>query len=365
MAKQSNQLGRLMDLAHEKSSERRRELLREITDLFFEPDHAHTKETSNHFNDILTSVTQEMGVEFRKEMANRFAKKDNAPSGFIRHLARDDIDVAEPVLRHSPVLSDLDLTDIVADRNQDHIRAISSRKNLSECVTGAIVAKGDSQTLVKLTQNQGARFSRDSMATLVRRSETQKDLQSPLVDHKDLPPDMLNEMYFFVEEKLRQRIVERNDNTPKEELDRAFAQARSSICGSPGLPEDFADARTFVDTKKNSNKLTPPLLASLARNNQHTHFYLAFAELTGLDFDTARRVWEPGKTEAAAIVCKASNIPKDLFSTLVVLISKDNNADLSVIQSLGRIYEMIPKNTAERTLRFWKIRKTTQQSTAA
>ncbi len=365
MAENPNHIERLLELAHEKSSERRRELLREVTDIFFAPKQTHSNETSENFDKILSSITSEMDVEFRKEIATRFAKADNAPSGFIRQLAQDHIEIAEPVLRHSQVLNDNDLTRIVDDQDQAYLRVISARANISEQVTGAIIANGDDRTLVKLTQNQEARFSRNSMATLVSKSETQKDLQSPLVNHKALPPDMLNEMYFFVEDKLRQRIVERNDDTPEEELERAFAQARSNICGLSGQPADFEDARQFIDAKKLRKKLTPVLLAELARNNQHTRFFLAFAEMTGLDFDTARRVWEPGKTEAVAIVCKASNLPRDLFATLIVLISQDSAADLSKIKTLGRTYDEIPKSTAERTLRFWKMRKTAQQPAAA
>ena len=111
--------------------------------------------------------------------------------------------------------------------------------------------------------------------------------------------------------------------------------------------------------------MTPVLLAKLARNGEHTRFLLAFTELTGLDFETACRVWEPGKTEAVAIVCKASDLPRDLFSTLVVLICKDGSKDISDIQSLGRVYEDIPKAVAERTLRFWKMRKHARTSNAA
>lgn len=365
MKQPSNPLERLTELAQEKSSDRRRELLREVTDLFFQSDQPHSGSVSGHFDTILSTITEEMDVAFRREIANRFANTNNAPVRLVQQLAKDDFDVAEPVLRHSPVLSDVDLTNIVDDNSQDHIRAISTRSEISEQVTGAIVAKGDTRTLVTLTQNQGARFSRNTMQVLVDKSESHTELQSPLVNHKDLPPDMLNEMYFFVEERLRQRIIERNDNTPPEELERAFKLARSQICGSMDLPSDFKEAQQFIEAKKLRKHLTPTLLAELARNKQYTHFYLAFAEMTELDFETAQRVWEPDKTEAVAIVCKASNLPRDLFATLVVLFSKDGAKDLSAIKTLGRIYDGIPNNTAERTMRFWKMRKHTQHSKAA
>ena len=365
MTDRSKPLSRLLDLAYEKSSVRRRELLRDVTDLFFEDEKPHSDILTQHFDEILSSITTEMDMEIRKEIANRFAKSSQAPAGLIEKFAKDDIEVAAPVLQHSPVLSDSTLTRLVSDHSQAHMRAISSRPGLSKTVTGAIVANGDTQTLVTLTQNQGAQFSRESMETLVNKSETETDLQSPLVNHQALPPDLLNDMYFFVEERLRKRIIERNQETPPEELERAFAMARERICGSTALPADYEEAARFIETQKLRKQVTPVLLAKLARNGEQTRFLLAFAELTGLDFETACRVWEPGKTEAVAIVCKASDLPRDLFATLVVLMCKDGSKDISDIQSLGQVYEDIPKTVAERTLRFWKMRKHAKATDAA
>ncbi len=365
MTEKVKRFDRLLDLAQEKSSERRRELLREVTDLFFDDETQSFGSTGKHFDDILSTITKEMDTELRKEIATRFARTSTAPPGLIRQLAHDDIEVSDPVLRHSPVLSDVDLTNIVADRGQIHMRAISARTRLSEEVTGAIVAKGDTNTLIALTKNSGASFSRDSMETLVSKSEKQNALQAPLVNHKDLPPDLLNEMYFFVEDRLRERIMERNAKIPEAELDRAFAQARNQICDKDQKPADFDEARAFVDAKKLRKTLTPALLAELARRNHMTRYYLAFAELTGLDYDTAMRVWTPGKGEAAAIVCKATNFPRDLYATLTVLMSKSESTGLSAISAISDAYDSIPKSTAERTLRFWQMRKSTQDAKAA
>ncbi|MDQ7018085.1 MAG: DUF2336 domain-containing protein [Robiginitomaculum sp.] len=365
MTDRSKPLSRLLDLAHEKSSVRRRELLRDVTDLFFEDEKPHSDVLTHHFDEVLSTITAEMDVEIRKEIANRFAKSSQAPIGLIGKFANDDIEVAAPVLQHSPVLSDGELAKLVSDHGQAHMRAISSRPTLSETVTGAIVANGDTQTLVTLTQNQGAQFSRESMETLVNKSETETDLQSPLVNHQALPPDLLNDMYFFVEERLRKRIIERNQETPPEELERAFAMAKKRICGSTALPADYAEAVRYIEAQKLRKQVSPVLLAKLARNGDQTRFLLAFGELTGLDFETACRVWEPGKTEAVAIVCKASDLPRDLFATLVVLMCKDGSKDISDIQSLGQVYEDIPKAVAERTLRFWKMRKHAKATDAA
>ena len=61
-------------------------------------------------------------------VAERFAAAPDAPHQLIRRLANDEAeDVAQPVLRASPVLTEADLIQVIRSRGQGHIRAVSQR----------------------------------------------------------------------------------------------------------------------------------------------------------------------------------------------------------------------------------------------
>src|SRR5271163_4807222 len=137
----------LIDLAKEPSSEKRRALMREVTDLFFaNPDHRGGELTL--FDDVLTQLAGEMEEAVRVELAVRLAPTPSPPFKLVRTLAADAaIAVAQPILEQSPALSDEDLLAVANKQGQAHLKAISRRPIVSEAVTDAIVARADDETL--------------------------------------------------------------------------------------------------------------------------------------------------------------------------------------------------------------------------
>lgn len=102
----------LMLLAQEGSSDKCRELLHAVTDLFLASETV-TASQSALFDDVMTQVASEAGVEGRRDLAERIAPVGHAPRGIVNNLARDeDVSVASPVLKQSTVLTNEDLAEI-------------------------------------------------------------------------------------------------------------------------------------------------------------------------------------------------------------------------------------------------------------
>src|SRR3954447_1280157 len=153
-------LERLSKLASERSSESRVALLREITDLFLkEPDIRGTARM-DLFDDVMCRVVGEATQAARTEMAERLSRSETAPRGVIRRLASDAIEVAQSLLRWSPVLDDADLASIARTRTERHRKTIARRDTLSEQVTDVLVEHGGTGTVQAVANNTGARFSR-------------------------------------------------------------------------------------------------------------------------------------------------------------------------------------------------------------
>ena len=92
---QSSRLPELIALAGEASSEKRRLLLRELTDHFLGSAEHSTAETEL-YGSVLETLSDEMETAVRAELAARLADAPSAPGNLIRRLAEDQIDgVAE------------------------------------------------------------------------------------------------------------------------------------------------------------------------------------------------------------------------------------------------------------------------------
>jgi len=353
----TSRFAKLVDLARAPDSNRRRELLREVTDLFFETSGTRTGREDALFDDVLQLVAAEMQDGVLAELATLFADADNAPVGLMRDLANHSFEIAAPVLQRSKALDESTLLQIVNYQSQNHIKAVAQREAVSETISDAIVRFGDDNALDALMRNDGATMSRNSMEVAVDRARRNTFLHESVVRRRDMPLDLLNEMYFVVETTLRDQILKRNASVDPATLDAALSKARARISQNAGdSSAEAKNAMAFINSKKNSGELNARLLVSLYRESKSMHFLYGLAEVTGIDHNTVADLIERKDIDGLAMICRAANIERPLFVTLAVLACGGDEA-MSRAEEFGKMYNSVPVEAAQRAIRFFKVRK--------
>ena len=352
-----SRLPELIAMAEDGSSEKRRALLRELTEHFFGTA-ARTATEDALYGAVLTSLAADMETAVRAELAARFAHTPDAPQALIRHLANDEAAVAGAILTTSPVLTDDDLLGVVRQHGQVHLRAVSARPSVSEAVSEVIVERGDDETLGALLRNDGAKLSRKSSEAAVERARVNPALHEATVSRATLPADLLNEMYFVVEARLRTRILEQNARMDPALLESALAAGRARIATDDGaLPADYAECSAYVEELKAAGQLTPQMLARFLRSGGTTSFLIALAQLSDIDFHTARQIVERRELDALAVVCKSADLDRALFLTYAMVLLNDDGDAMAKAHAYARMYAELSRDAALRTLRFWRMRR--------
>lgn len=354
----ATRLPELIALAQEESSEKRRTLLRELTEHFFGSS-VRTPTEDQLYGAVFAKLADDMETAVRAELSARFAAAGDAPVQLIRRLAQDEAaDVATPVLRASPVLTDEDLLGVVRKRGQHHLRAVSERASVPEAVSAVIVERGDDETLGTLLRNDGAQLSRESSEAAVERAKSNPALHETAVSRKSLPADLLNEMYFVVEARLRQQILEQNARMDPTLLEAALTAGRTRVATDDGaLPADYAEQLAYVNEMKAAGQLTPQMLARFLRSGSRTSFLIALAQLSDIDFHTARDIVERKELDALAVVCRAADLDRALFLTYAVVLLGSEADAMGKAHAYARMYGELTKDAAQRTLRFWRMRR--------
>ena len=353
----SSRFGKLIELARTTDSAQRRELLREVTDLFFETSGARNDRESQLFGDVLQLVAAEMQDGVLAEFAERFADADDAPVALMRDLANHAFEVAAPVLTRSKALDEQTLLQIVGNQSQQHIKAVAQRETVSEALSDAIVQLGDDNALDALMRNEGADISRTSMEAAVDRARRNAVLHDAVVTRQDLPLDLLNDMYFVVEASLREQIMTRNASVDPAALDAALAKARERLKRTVGdLSAEAKNAMAFIQSKKAAGELNARMLVALYREAKQMHFLYGLAEVTSVEPETVSGMLERRDVEALAMLCRAASVERPLFVTLAVLTCGGENA-MGRAEEFGRMYNSVPVEAAQRAVRFFKMRK--------
>lgn len=350
----------LVHLAKLPSSDKRRELLRQITDMFLSNPDAQTAASYTAFDDIAGTVIADFTSEVRSELARTFTDSALPLARTARQLAMDEIEVARPVLEGWTALTETDLIDVVQTKSQDHMIAVTKRPEIGEKVSSALVERGEDRVVASLLSNEGAKINRDTYEKVTERSHTSTVLQAPLVRRRGVPLDLLNDLYASVGVQLKQDILKQYEGVSPQELEAALERSRSRVSKLYGaLPEDFDVAQRELKMLENSGDLKPPLLVRLMRDGakSRTLYCLALARLTDTDFEVISKLMDARDVDGFAILCRAAGFDRALFLTLSLSIVGEGHS-MSKLDDFGALYERVPAATAQRVVRFWKLRKT-------
>ena len=375
MSAQLSKLENLIEVAQEASSDKRRELLEGVTDLFLDPGPGLNAGEQNIAAEILRQVAAEVEGDVRARLSHRLASLDNAPVELIRQLANDEIQVARPLLERSGTLSERDLINIINRRGREHQLSVSRRAKVSAGVSDALVAKGDDEVVMALVNNKGAQFSRGAMETIVERSESSAALHEPLLNRRDLPPDLMHEMFWWVGSALKKHILT-TAHVDEAVVDAMLADAQRGMAMEAEEDENgLSRVERAVRRRMRLGQLNQDALVQYLRRGQVPEFIAALGYLTEVDHKPARRiVFTPGH-EAVAVACRAKGFDLSTFSTIVLLLDgvSENDAKNGVRKQLRRpekvaelleLYKLVPIESAKRAMRFWAIRQQTLDDAA-
>src|SRR5437588_8517787 len=132
----------LLGLAQRDGIDIRTTLLRVLTDLYVQIP-AHSPEEELHYTEHTLRLLGAADVATRAALAKRLASYPQAPLAIIERLARDAIEVAKPILKHSPTLIEADLAAIVSECGKAHAEAIAKRGQSTALEEAAVTAAAE------------------------------------------------------------------------------------------------------------------------------------------------------------------------------------------------------------------------------
>ena len=173
----------------ESDSSERDQLFRNMAQLFaFVSDRCDDEQVSQ-YDEVLCQLADLVEAEARAHVAKLLAPLDRAPGTVVVKLANDSIEVAQPLLEFSNVLSDDDLIEIAAQKTEGHRVAIAGREKVTDRVGDAIVEHGGAQAVERLVGNRNAELSRGAMRRLVERAVGDEKIAADLRGRSDLDWD--------------------------------------------------------------------------------------------------------------------------------------------------------------------------------
>lgn len=349
-------LEKLEKLSEDSSSESRRQLLRDVTDVLLNDGADVEASKSEKFGEILSNVVFRMEMNIRQKLAETLATSNSVPHELIVQLANDEIEVARPVIEKSELLQDQDLIDIVKTLGQDHLLAVTVRPTVNEVVTDELVTRGNDTVLSSLAGNDGASISDTNLTKMVDRSAASDSLSETLSNRKNLPAQIEEELFLQLSGALKNKLSASDGDVSSDMIDQFLMEARNYVMTkTDGLGD--TEAENFINRREKLGQLNTQLLQRLIRERKTSEFVVGLSRLVGIDLSTANRAVHDAKGERLAIICKAIGFDSDAFSNILALTDPDHNRSAGQNSELLRMYSRVPITSSQRAIRFLRTRQ--------
>jgi uncharacterized protein (DUF2336 family) len=292
----------------------------------------------------------------RAELAERLSVLANAPRGLVGQLAHDDeIAIAGPLLRRSPVIDEKMLVEIASMKGQGHLLAMAERPTLSTDLTDVIVARGDRDVVRRAAGNAGAAFSENSYSTLIKRAGQDGVLTIRLGQRDDLSPTQLKDLLSGSIDVVRRRLFQ----VVKPERQADIKQAMTAITGPSEREErrDFMAAQRTVLKLHREGMLGEGALLNFARAFKYEESIAALSAMTGVKIETLDRLIGGDRYDPILIAGKAIDVEWATVRALILLrLGPNRTASPADIESARVNYVRLMPSTAQRVVAFWKTR---------
>jgi uncharacterized protein (DUF2336 family) len=347
----------LQEIVSEGDPQRLGEVARRIAELFargaagFRPEHVEL------FDRVLIDLVPHTKIRARADLAEQIAPIANAPRALIGHLAReDDISIAGPVLRSSPVLEEQVLVEIARMKGQGHLLAMTERPQLSSDLTDVIVRRGDRDVVRRAAANAGALFSQAGYSTLIKRAGKDGVLTLAVGQRGELPDHVLKDLLAGSPDSVRRHLFE----MAKPERQAAIGRAMNEISGVSQPVEsrrDFTPAQRTILALYRAGNLSEAALLGFAKAYRYEETVAALSAMSGIQIATLDRLMEGERHDPVLVVGKAIGLGWATVRALIMLrlgpARMPAPTDVEVVRS--NFMRLMP-STAERVVNFWRVR---------
>jgi uncharacterized protein (DUF2336 family) len=350
-------LDQLEDAIGGGSLSRRADVLRRVTDLFMSASGSFSEPQLELFDEVMTRLVEGVELAARAAFGSRLAHAIDAPLNTIRKLAFDPaIEVAGPVLTQSERVTEEMLVENAGTMSQDHLLAISRRKEVNENVTDVLLARGNLAVVSSTAENRGSRFSSCGFSTLVDKALEDNRLALCVWSRPDIPRHELIGLFQRVSDEVRTRL-EAAKPRQADQIRVAVAAAserlqRMARAGS-GI---FRDARAEVEELHAQGRLSEASIFGFARAKDFDRSAIALSRICDVSIGVVERALVQKRVEQVIVLAKAAGFSWETAKALLLLKARKADFTPADLDQYCASFARLQAKTANTALQFYRLR---------
>ncbi|MGE0746038.1 MAG: DUF2336 domain-containing protein [Rhodospirillales bacterium] len=258
---------------------------------------------------LLETLATDAVVQVRRSLSDALRSLADAPRAVVLKLARDPApDVAVPILRSSPALTDSDLIELVQEAPTDWAQAaIADRPTVSAAVCDALVARGSVPAIATLLNNRNASISDTALERIVDQAQGVEAWHAPLAHRPSMPQRLLERIGLLAAMPRRGAAAAKAAvYAPGGEARRPAAAGAADW--AKGTPAERSARGWETPTERArrlfaAGQLTEELVAMTLENGRREFAVESLALKAGLGQDAVRRILDSRSPRSITALC--------------------------------------------------------------
>lgn len=261
-------------------------------------------------------LLEDPSPKVRLALAEALAESAGAPRNVVSALARDQIGIAGLVAAASPVLTDGDLVDLVADGRPGVQRAIALRRRLSVAVSAAIAEIGHESAVGDLLDNADAAIAAISLRRIAERFGGMAEVRTQLLDRAELPCDVRHNLILSIGDALCGTALVSAAIGP-ERVQRVTQEACRNATLRLAGAVPLAELPALVEHLRVSGKLTQSFLIHALCAGNVDFFAAAVISLSGYRAARVRGILTDGRDHTMRALYRAAGITAGMIDIFI------------------------------------------------
>ena len=232
--------------------------------------------------DIFRFLLRDVEVQVRAALSENLKNSRIIPHDIALSLAKDVIEVSEPVLKYSQVLTDADLIEIVRTQSSKSRIAIAQRESVTPGVCDALVDSEDEDAVATMVGNDGAEVSEATFEKVLDVFPESDRVKESAVRRAKLPVKLAERLVTMVSNELQTHLVRHHELSPDIAAD-VMLQSREKATLALLTPDSEAvDVEGLVEQLHAAGRLTPSIILRAICTGDQMFFEAAIGRLADI-----------------------------------------------------------------------------------
>lgn len=340
----------------------REKLFRNMAQLFTYVSDRCDDDQVEQYDEVLCQLAGLVEVEARSDVAKLLAPLQRAPGTVVVKLAKDEIEVARPLLEFSNVLNDDDLIEIVEAQTEEHRVTIAGRVSVTNRVGHAIVDHGQDESLGRLAENNGADLKSETLSQLVEKAVTNDVIAQKLRSRKNVDWDGLAKSVSGAAQSVVSQLSAGSKAANGEAIAKASALAFNRLQSSAGFSAtEWNIAWNQIKALSDRRQLDDRAIARFARFSYGHQLGAALTLMLGLRQEVFVKWLATQDYRALAVACRSLGLASEIFERALQILPWREVPTADAIEQAVSHFERLDPAQAGTAFDTWRMKATRKQ----